>query len=222
MATISDTPDRTLLQRQDALARANEIRSKRSAFKRELKAGRVSLATLLLDPPAWLDTAKVFDLVRMYPALGRVKVNALFQRERIMATKTVAGLSDRQRAALVAFLRDREGMVVSPASHNGAGTAQALTALALAQRLRLTRADVKRKIASGEMRVADVLTGEDGAAVDSMTVFDLIASQHRWGEGRTRRLLAHLALRESKTVGSLTPRQVSLIVESLRAFEARS
>jgi hypothetical protein len=223
VATISDTPDRTLLQRQDALARANEIRSKRAVLKRDLKAGRVSLAPLLLDPPEWLLTAKVFDIVRAVPTLGRVKVNGCFARERIAATKTVGGLSDRQRAALVGFLKSRDGLQVSgPAPTRGSrDRAQWTAALAEANRARFEQADIRQQIATGEITVEAFLLYVPPVA-RSMPLFDVIAAQHRWGRSRTRLLLRRHGLAESKTVGSLTPRQVNLIVESLRAFEARS
>ena len=36
-------PERSLVQRMEALQRANEIRTKRASLKRDLKAGRVSI-----------------------------------------------------------------------------------------------------------------------------------------------------------------------------------
>jgi hypothetical protein len=50
-------------QRMDALRRANEVRALRAQLKRDLKAGRVWLGALLLDPPPFLETAKVFDML---------------------------------------------------------------------------------------------------------------------------------------------------------------
>ena len=65
------TPERTFNQRMDALARANEIRSQRAQLKRDLKAGRHSIQQLLLDPPEYLETAKVFDMLLAVPKYGR-------------------------------------------------------------------------------------------------------------------------------------------------------
>ncbi len=53
------TPERSLDQRMDALSRANEVRVLRAQLKRDLKAGRVSIGALLLDPPACLGAAKL-------------------------------------------------------------------------------------------------------------------------------------------------------------------
>ena len=43
-------PERSLVQRMDALQRANEIRTRRAQLKRDLKGGRVSIHDLLLEP----------------------------------------------------------------------------------------------------------------------------------------------------------------------------
>ena len=56
-------PERSLNQRMDALERANKIRSARAQLKRDLKAGKVSIHQLLLKPPAYLETAKVFERI---------------------------------------------------------------------------------------------------------------------------------------------------------------
>ena len=98
-------PERSLTQRMDALKRANEIRTRRAALKRDLKAGRTQIHGLLLDPPEYLLTAKVFDLLLAVPKYGRVKVNKVLLQCRISPSKTIGGLSERQRNELVGFLR---------------------------------------------------------------------------------------------------------------------
>lgn len=99
------TPERSLVQRMDALNRANQIRITRADFKRDLKAGRASLPDALLLPPDWLETARVFDLLLAVPKYGRVKTNKILNKVRISPSKTVAGLSARQRHDLVLLLR---------------------------------------------------------------------------------------------------------------------
>ena len=98
------TPERSLTQRMDALKRANEIRTRRAKLKRDLKAGRVKIHGLLLDPPEYLQTAKVFDLLLAVPKYGRVKVNRILTHCRISPSKTIGGLSERQRNELVSYL----------------------------------------------------------------------------------------------------------------------
>ena len=101
----SAAPERSLLQRMDALQRANQIRTRRAQLKKDLKAGRVSIHTLLLDPPDYLQTAKVFDMLLAVPKYGRVKANKVLVQCRISPSKTIGGLSPRQRAELVSYLR---------------------------------------------------------------------------------------------------------------------
>lgn len=99
------TPERSLTQRLDALNRANDVRTKRAKLKKDLKAGRESIHDLLLDPPEYLLTAKVFDLLLAVPKYGRVKVNKIVTQCRVSPSKTIGGLSERQRNELVRLLR---------------------------------------------------------------------------------------------------------------------
>ena len=88
-----------------ALELANEIRTKRARLKKDLKGGKVKIDQLLLDPPEWLGSAKVFDIILAVPKYGRVKVNRVLNQCRISPSKTIGGLSERQRAELVTLLR---------------------------------------------------------------------------------------------------------------------
>ncbi len=114
MPPVSETPpkpmaapERSLVQRMEALQRANDVRSRRAQLKRDLKAGRQPIHELLLKPPEFLETAKVFDLLLAVPKYGRVKVNKILTQCRISPSKTIGGLSERQRGELVALMRRR-------------------------------------------------------------------------------------------------------------------
>jgi hypothetical protein len=100
-------PERSLVQRMEALQRANDVRSRRAQLKRDLKAGRQPIHELLLRPPEFLETAKVFDLLLAVPKYGRVKVNKILTQCRISPSKTIGGLSERQRRELVDLMRRR-------------------------------------------------------------------------------------------------------------------
>ncbi len=88
-----------------ALERANDIRTRRAQLKRDLKAGKTKVESLLMDPPEWVETAKVFDMILAVPKYGRVKANKILTQCRISPSKTIGGLSQRQRAELVQMLR---------------------------------------------------------------------------------------------------------------------
>ena len=103
--TSAAVPERTHDQRMKALRRANEIRSSRAQLKRDLKAGKVKIEKLLLDPPEYVLSAKAFDMILAVPKYGRVKANKILTQCRISPSKAIGGLSERQRAELVQYLR---------------------------------------------------------------------------------------------------------------------
>ena len=92
---------------------------------------------------------------------------------------------------------------------------QHLQALERANAVRLARAELKRRIAAGEICAADVIMRSPWEA-ESMTVADLLTSQRRWGQTRCRRFLQSIPISESKTVGSMTERQRGAVAEQLR------
>jgi hypothetical protein len=89
----------------EALKRANEIRTRRAKLKRDLRAGRTNPQGLLLSPPEYVLTAKVSEMLLAVPKYGHVKVNKILAQCRISPSKTIGGLSPRQRAELVSYLR---------------------------------------------------------------------------------------------------------------------
>jgi hypothetical protein len=103
--TAAAVPERTHEQRMRALRRANEIRSSRAKLKRDLKAGKVTVESLLRDPPDYVLSAKAFDMILAVPKYGRVKANKILTQCRISPSKTIGGLSARQRGELVSQLR---------------------------------------------------------------------------------------------------------------------
>jgi hypothetical protein len=53
--------------------------------------------------------------------------------------------------------------------------------------------------------------------VESMTLSELLRSQRRWGRARARKLLTSIGLSEGKRLGTLTERQVGILVRALQA-----
>ncbi len=102
---IDEVQPRRKGERMDALRQANDIRAARARLKKDLKDGRVNIEEVLLDPPESALTAKVFDLLLVVPKFGRVKANRILNQCRISPSKTIGGLSDRQREELVSLLR---------------------------------------------------------------------------------------------------------------------
>lgn len=93
---------------------------------------------------------------------------------------------------------------------------QHMQALGRANEVRLARARLKRAVSAGTSTVAEVILQRPWEAAN-MTLVELLLSQKRWGDTRCSRFLADLGLPESKTVGSLTERQRTLLVAKLPA-----
>jgi hypothetical protein len=102
MTTISSAPERTQEQRRAALRKANGVRSARKLLKREIKACRRSVLDVLAQPPAEAESMRVFDLLLAAPKVGRVKASKVLHRAGVSPSKTVSGITERQRRELLA------------------------------------------------------------------------------------------------------------------------
>src|ERR1700726_477918 len=99
--TQAEAPIRSLDQLMKALKRSNDIRVRRARLKKDRQDGRVQIAPVLSHPTRYVSTAKVFDMLMAVPKFGRVKAARFLNTCRISQSKTVGGLSDRQRAELI-------------------------------------------------------------------------------------------------------------------------
>jgi hypothetical protein len=95
---------------------------------------------------------------------------------------------------------------------------QHMRALERANKVRLARAELKRRVAMGDVEVAAVIL-ECPWEADSMAVADLLMSQRRWGQTRCRKFLAQIPMSEKKTVGSMTERQRRTLAVLLNATQ---
>ncbi len=91
---------------------------------------------------------------------------------------------------------------------------QHMQALQRANEIRLARALLKRRVSDGAATVQDIVRTCPREAA-SMTIAELLTSQRRWGTTRCSKFLAGLGISETKTVGSMTERQRSLVVTLL-------
>ena len=102
---------------------------------------------------------------------------------------------------------------------------QPLRALQLANRVRRARSELKGQIADGRLPAAEVIL-TCPSEIASMPIAQLLASQQGWGEVRSRAFLAQVAVREDKSIGSLTKRQrhfvASLLTRTVAGAELSS
>ena len=97
---------------------------------------------------------------------------------------------------------------------------QHLRALELANRVRLAQADIKRRVADGQLSAAEVVLSCPWPA-HKMQISTLLTAQKRWGRARCRRILVSIGVAENRQVGALTERQRMALVAALRS-KARS
>jgi hypothetical protein len=91
---------------------------------------------------------------------------------------------------------------------------QCMEALELANQVRSARAALKREVTSGRRKAAEVIRHCPSEA-ETMPIFELLAAQRRWGSARTRRFLTAWGVDENKKIGTLTERQVRMLVGAL-------
>jgi hypothetical protein len=96
-----------------------------------------------------------------------------------------------------------------------------MRALERANKVRLARAELKRKVSMDEADAAEVILSCPWEA-HSMAVADLLMSQRRWGQTRCRKFLAQIPMSEKKTIGSMTERQRRTLAGMLRSSAERS
>ncbi|MGH2873233.1 MAG: hypothetical protein ACRDL5_12320 [Solirubrobacteraceae bacterium] len=91
---------------------------------------------------------------------------------------------------------------------------QQMRALERANAIRLARADLKRRIAHGEVTAAEVILSCPAGA-DRWPIGDLLMSQRSWGSSRCRKFLSPTQITETRPVGMLTHRQRRILADSL-------
>ena len=93
---------------------------------------------------------------------------------------------------------------------------QHMQALARANEVRLARAALKREVAAGNRSALDVVLDCPWEA-RSMCISELLSAQRRWGKARSRKLIQHAGLKETKELGSMTERQRRVLASALEA-----
>jgi len=92
------TLERSLEQRHEALARANEIRITRAVVKKRVARGEVPYDSLLTlgrwDP--LFSSMKVREALETMPSIGPIKAAQILQRARISPSRTMGSLLPMQ------------------------------------------------------------------------------------------------------------------------------
>jgi hypothetical protein len=118
--------------------------------------------------------------------------------------------------ATAVMIRRPAQAAISDRADAGERAPQHLRALQRANQIRLARADIKRRVALGDVSAVEVLLS-GAEEIETMEISELLTSQRRWGHTRARRFLAAIPMTESKTIGSMTERQVATLASMLSA-----
>lgn len=102
-------------QHLQALARANAIRQARATLKRQVAAGGLSVAEVVLGDPLEARTMPLAELLISQRRWGLTRCRRFLQAIPMSETKTVGTLTDRQRAA-VAHRLSAQGASDAPAT----------------------------------------------------------------------------------------------------------
>jgi len=84
-----------------ALEQANEVRTARAKLKKELASGKIEPVQILADPPACVRTARVREVLLAVPKIGSVRAGRILAQCGIAHSKTLGGLTERQRDELI-------------------------------------------------------------------------------------------------------------------------
>lgn len=94
-------PNLSTQERADALAKAQEMRTKRMELRKELKAGSVTLAEVLKREDEIVTRMKVKYLLESLPNVGKITAVSIMEEIGINESRRVQGLGKRQLAMLL-------------------------------------------------------------------------------------------------------------------------
>ena len=94
-------PNLSTKERAEALAKAQEMRTKRMELRKELKAGKVTLAEVLKREDEIVTRMKVKYLLESLPNVGKITAVSIMEEIGINESRRVQGLGKRQLAMLL-------------------------------------------------------------------------------------------------------------------------
>lgn len=100
----STPPGQTREERLRRLQMANDLRRRRADDKRALRARELNALDILEDCPAHWRNAKCAELLLTIPAIGQTKTERILMHTAISPSRSLAALTDQQRARLRAAI----------------------------------------------------------------------------------------------------------------------
>jgi hypothetical protein len=91
-------------QHMRALERANRVRLARAELKRQVGAGELTVAEVVLSCPWEAESMEIADLLASQHRWGRTRCRRFLDAIPMLETKTIGSMTDRQRRALARSL----------------------------------------------------------------------------------------------------------------------
>jgi len=97
-------PKLTPQERRQALEKAQRLRKERAEIRRQLKAGEITLSSLLAQEPDEITgRMRVDHILQSLPSVGKKIASKIMEEIGIADSKRLGGLSPRQQMELMAF-----------------------------------------------------------------------------------------------------------------------
>ena len=96
--------DPHVIQRTEALAKANAVYRSRANLKREIFRGETTVTEVLADPPAYLNRMAIGELLRAQKLWGNTRSRKLLRQAEIRENRRVGELTERQRDLIAGLL----------------------------------------------------------------------------------------------------------------------
>jgi hypothetical protein len=106
-ATLPNGPIRTRAEGRAMSLRAHAVRGQRRELREQLGAGTVHPASVILEPPTWAEGMRVDAVLLSAKRIYRVKAKRAMNAAGIHPRATLGDLTDRQRLALLSYLREK-------------------------------------------------------------------------------------------------------------------
>lgn len=107
MTTTTKAPARIHAKRMESLRQGNQIRTARADLKRRMRVGAADPAAIVREPPEFVASMRVFDLLLAIPMCGPTRTQKIMRALGIGPMKTMAALSERQREAIAREIEAR-------------------------------------------------------------------------------------------------------------------
>lgn len=109
MGAAVEVVDPVHAERMRRLASANGIRTSKSKLRRDISVGKADAASLLIEPPPYIEKVKILDFLTWLPKVGKTRARIILHNaSRLPESTELRKLSPATRERLAAVIRSRQ------------------------------------------------------------------------------------------------------------------